>query len=654
MSFFEKFHQPEEQKNPELEIEELGKDGEEVDSDLVKELLKRAFGDGRERTSYDENVKKGVDLKRKIIDDEGISDEFQSVEQSLSTNPWLNPFIKMSPSDYQSSKLEGKMADAHLELEFIHGYRCHDTRNNLRYTNKGDIVYHTAAVGIVYNKEKNTQKFFNEHFDDITALAIHPNKKIIATGEVGPNPLITVWDTETCEIISKIKEPLKKGINHLAFSRDGKYLAAVAADDNHRMAVFDWRQAQVDDELGNIENPRKRIRNRRITNSALLAYVDTGRESVCGASFNKGGDQVALACVKKILILTIINGRIIIKKVDGIRGKKVTTFLSCAYFDDYLLCGSMQGDLLIIQGCHLRKTIKAHNGSINSIFIKDGENGFITGGADGQIITWDKNFNMTSKISIAEESLGSLCPKVRSIDEDIDGNLLIGTRGGEIIEIVHGIPKILLRGHWDNEVWGLCVNPKEDIYYTTGEDKLLAAWDAKENKIKANVKIEDPGTCMDISSDGKYLAIGCVNGNWYIYDPNTLSKIYESKGGEIKEINEVKFSPDCKFLAIGGIDTEKKEPSKIYLYEVENNYQLKNTLEGHNSAITHIDWDEKSEYIQSTSNGMELKYHTVNGEKIEDLEKMKDIKWNTFNCPIGVRNILILIFLIVAYGWYLA
>ena len=31
------------------------------------------------------------------------------------------------------------------------------------------------------------------HKDDITALAMHPDKNIIATGEVGKNPKICVW-----------------------------------------------------------------------------------------------------------------------------------------------------------------------------------------------------------------------------------------------------------------------------------------------------------------------------------------------------------------------------------------------------------------------------------------------------------------------------
>lgn len=41
-----------------------------------------------------------------------------------------------------------------------------------------------AAAGILYNREKNTQRFYLEHTDDILCLCIHPLKDLIATGQV--------------------------------------------------------------------------------------------------------------------------------------------------------------------------------------------------------------------------------------------------------------------------------------------------------------------------------------------------------------------------------------------------------------------------------------------------------------------------------------
>ena len=41
-----------------------------------------------------------------------------------------------------------------------------------------------AAVGIVYNRDRHSQRFYLGHTDDILCLAIHPVKDIVATGQV--------------------------------------------------------------------------------------------------------------------------------------------------------------------------------------------------------------------------------------------------------------------------------------------------------------------------------------------------------------------------------------------------------------------------------------------------------------------------------------
>ena len=61
----------------------------------------------------------------------------------------------------------------------------------------GNLVYNAAALGIVLDIETNTQKYFNKHNDDITAIDMAPDGFTIATGELGAKPLICVWNGET-------------------------------------------------------------------------------------------------------------------------------------------------------------------------------------------------------------------------------------------------------------------------------------------------------------------------------------------------------------------------------------------------------------------------------------------------------------------------
>lgn len=75
---------------------------------------------------------------------------------------------------------------------FVCSYRGHDCRSNLFYTQTGEIVYHVAAVGVVYNRQQNTQRFYMGHDDDILCLAIHPLKDFVATGQVANTALLAL------------------------------------------------------------------------------------------------------------------------------------------------------------------------------------------------------------------------------------------------------------------------------------------------------------------------------------------------------------------------------------------------------------------------------------------------------------------------------
>ena len=88
----------------------------------------------------------------------------------------------MKPSGYKPSKNDGACPDATLDLDYVYGYRCHDSRNNLRYNQAGKVVYHTAGVGVVLDPVTNKQEHFMSHNDDIRCMAIAPDGKTIATG----------------------------------------------------------------------------------------------------------------------------------------------------------------------------------------------------------------------------------------------------------------------------------------------------------------------------------------------------------------------------------------------------------------------------------------------------------------------------------------
>ena len=69
----------------------------------------------------------------------------------------------------------------------------------------GCVVYNTAALGVVYDKDRHEQLFFKGHDDDITALDMHPDCVRVVTGQVGKEPVIHVWNLQTMEVQSILK-----------------------------------------------------------------------------------------------------------------------------------------------------------------------------------------------------------------------------------------------------------------------------------------------------------------------------------------------------------------------------------------------------------------------------------------------------------------
>jgi len=172
----------------------LGDDDEpDYDSDLDAELNPS----GLDRDEGDQNLRYGLEDQEDdslfAVEDVGEGD------QAMATKPWKGVIDNSQPDDYEPNRMDKEIPDASLELEYVYGYRCHDARNNLRYINGDQFVWHTAALGIVMDPRRNKQKFHNVHQDDVLSIAVHPTEPIVATGEIGPHPTISIWSSETME-----------------------------------------------------------------------------------------------------------------------------------------------------------------------------------------------------------------------------------------------------------------------------------------------------------------------------------------------------------------------------------------------------------------------------------------------------------------------
>ncbi|OXB75363.1 UNVERIFIED_CONTAM: hypothetical protein H355_009517 [Colinus virginianus] len=151
-----------------------------------------------------------------------------------------------------ASKRRERAPGNSIRLHFVHGYRGYDCRSNLFYTQTGEIVYHVAAVGVVYNRQQNTQRFYLGHDDDILCLAIHPLKDYVATGQVGlflclPTLRLLISCHRALKSLfwrKEIQPAFVPVVECISGAADGKRLASVGIDDNHTVVLWDWKKGE--------------------------------------------------------------------------------------------------------------------------------------------------------------------------------------------------------------------------------------------------------------------------------------------------------------------------------------------------------------------------------------------------------------------------
>ncbi len=54
-----------------------------------------------------------------------------------------------------------------------------------------------------------------------SSLALHPEKLLVATGQIGKEPYICVWDSLTAQNVSILKDGHKQGVAAMGFDKEG-------------------------------------------------------------------------------------------------------------------------------------------------------------------------------------------------------------------------------------------------------------------------------------------------------------------------------------------------------------------------------------------------------------------------------------------------
>ncbi|XP_047458383.1 echinoderm microtubule-associated protein-like 6 isoform X2 [Mugil cephalus] len=507
--------------------------------------------------------------------------------------------------------------DQGLRLHFVHGYRGYDCRNNLVFTQGGEVLFHVAAVGVVYNRQLHSQRLYLGHDDDILSLSIHPLKDYAATAQVGRDPSVHVWDVQTLKCLSLLRGFHHRGVCALDFSADGKSLVSVGVDDEHSIVVWDWKRGE---KLATARGHKEKIFVVRCNPVLMDKLVTVGIKHIKFWQHAGGGLTCRRGAFRSV-------------------GRPETMMTACyGRGEELVFSGAANGDVYVWKETLLLKTVKAHDGPVFSMFSLD--KGFVTGGKDGVVELWDDMFERCLKTyaikrtSLSPSSKGLLLednPSIRAVSLG-HGHILVGTRNGEILEIDKtGSMTLLVQGHMEGEVWGLAAHPLLPVCATVSDDKTLRLWETSTNhRMVAVRKLKRGARCCSFSPDGKALAVGLSDGGVLVVDGDTLEDLLNFHHRH-DAISDIRFTPDSgKFLAVASHD------SFVDIYNVLSSKRV-GICKGASSYITHIDWDARGKLLQVNTGAKEQLFFEAPRGKRQTIRnpELDRVDWSSWTCVLG-------------------
>jgi WD40 repeat protein/Ca2+-binding EF-hand superfamily protein len=541
-------------------------------------------------------------------------------EKFTAVKPWI---AEVNRPLTAPEELDFSLPDEALQMSWIYGMRTGDVRGCCRYTVDGDIVYPAASVGVLYNKAKHRQRFFMDHRQEIVSMAMHPQGDIVATGEVGVDPAIMVWDVRKMAKIVRLKSLFKGAVVLLSFSPDGKRLACIGNDEFHSLVVYDWESKKV-------------IYNDQVGREKVLAceFIDNSRILTCGV------DQVNfwLGHQEKNVYFRAAG-------LFGHRFKRQTMLCTAPVpaVAGKIVTGSVMGEIYVWDGRKVCASLEAHDGPVTTCFASS--MGVLTGGTDSRVILWSTEMeNLATFDMKAVVAKTCLETSIRSVCFSGDATrVMVAVSGGEAYEIsiadgsdVNNGPVIY--GHFSGEVHGLASHPQRPEFVTVGDDATIRVFDTELCKCIRMTNIKSSSRAVCYSPDGTKIALGVgtpndstdADGTFKILNEGTLQVMYQAKDAKAW-ISDIRWSPDGDTLAVASAD------GNIFLYN-NDDYATKGKCGGRpESCVLRFDFSEDSQWVRSVCTDYQLFYHNAaTGERNEaGNTELKSVDWSTQNVFVG-------------------
>ena len=446
-----------------------------------------------------------------------------------------------------------------------------------------------------------------------------PNGRLFATGQIGKDDFIAVFDSHSPEsgplaILKTHIEFTNGGVLALCFSNSGDLIATIGGNDtSSSLLLYDWRKNE------------------------LLASAKGINGDVFSLEFAKD-DSCVYLCGKNTLKLYSVKDMSSRNAVFSPKGKIQNTYCICFTDSGDAVVGVEDGSIYMLNQNKVYFTKEAHKGAVFSIYRT--QKGFVTGGKDGVVCWWMFTKNNDIKLE-ASLTVGSM---IKALVPTADGETVYISKSNGDLQVITNKTQVstLLSSHYGTQhkqLWGLDVIKGSNMFVTAADDGRIIVWDTDSRRTVCQVKAASVELRAVASHpSGNQIAATGKDGSLFVYrfdgssfQDEPLVSTKDSK----EEIAALKYSDNGKWLVAGSHD------NFIYIYDVERDYRMYGKLTGHSSFITHIDISKGADYIRSNSGDYEVLLWSLLDKKQIHGSHIEEIEWDGISCPLSylVRGI---------------
>ncbi|CAM9399079.1 unnamed protein product [Ascophyllum nodosum] len=590
--------------------------------------------------------------------------------------------------------------DTQLSLEWVYGYSAAACRGSVRYTasgavsSKDGVVYPAGKVAVVLFQPLDedgaeleagdrVQSFMQEHTDEITALAVSPCGKWVATGETGANPKVIVWNAATKQIRYTNTGFHTMGIAYLAWSPGGNMLASVGADELHSLEIVEASSSPA----------------------APLFRVRTGLSRPLGIAWT--GDNISLVTCGQIgkgippLVFWVKNSST--RSFDKKRGIPAAGKLKPSSDIQVVICavpsikkgllsssttspvcmvsGTINGGLCLWRGRNCCKAVEdAHSGTVEALSAVNTRGGIVaSGGRDPKVKLWSsEDLVLQAELDIIATPSVSGLRQVRSVCLSSDGvKVLVGTLGSDILELAavekqkgaageddeeeeeqeeeqeeargeksrakpSGIGRVLnggqplVCGHCvrqekgvDGQLRAVDVSPQGDQFVTVGDDGTVRMWSNGDKKLARALNLGCPALSVSYAPDASLVAVGLAGGGVLVVKPSeevasdlVLEKSIDAFQASTSGASCVRFNPSGGTL-FAGSDKGSLKAWGTADRDWEEAGSVENLVSG---SVLSMDFTVDGMFVMLNSSGMDMVIVNVETCERASSENMKTLR----------------------------